>query len=99
MGLLCAASRQRERAPPRTIRQASLTPGVSPLVLERLDADPQRPHWRGEIDQLSVAVSDGLVSMLVFIGVGLRVAHRDVSPLHTVFAIGVTAIHTHSLAP
>jgi hypothetical protein len=91
MGLLCAASLQPGRAPPRTIRQASLTPGVSPLVLERLDADPQRPHWREEIDQLSVPERDGLVSMLLMIGLRRSVAQREFARLHGRLEIGRTA--------
>jgi len=91
MGLLCAAALQPGRAPPRTIRLASVTPGLSRLVLEGLDADPQRPHWREEINQLSESERDGLVSMLLMIALRRSVVQKEFDRLPGLLEMGRTA--------
>ena len=53
MGLLCAVTLQPHRAPPKAIKGTNASPGVSQMFLDKLDKDPQRPHWREEFDQLS----------------------------------------------
>jgi uncharacterized protein DUF6895 len=91
MGLLCAAALQPGRAPPRTIRLASVATGLSRLVLERLDADPQRPHWREEINQLSESERNGLVSMLLMIALRRSVVQKEFDRLPGLLEMGRAA--------
>ena len=91
MGLLCAVTLQPHRAPPKAIKGTNASPGVSQMFLDKLDKDPQRPHWREEFDQLSQPERDSLASMLLTIGLRRSVIQRDFGRLYELLQIGQMA--------
>ena len=88
MGLLCAVTLQPQRAPPKAIKGVNGASEISQVLLEKLDEDRHRPHWREEFDNLSQPERDSLASMLMTIGLRRSVVQRDFGRLHEFLQIG-----------
>jgi hypothetical protein len=86
MGLLCAACLQPGRIPPARLPISRTKRSTSSHILSWLDRDSRKPHWRGELDKLSVLERDALGGFLLNIALRRCVAARDFGSLHELLA-------------
>jgi hypothetical protein len=77
MGLICAASLQREHEPPAMLPSDNVSPGVAQRVLDLIDTDGRSPHWREEFRQLTDQETDALAEFLINVTLRRRFASRD----------------------
>lgn len=75
MGLLCAVSLQTGRTPPVGTSITISTRGSANQILQILDSDGQKPHWREEVESLSEPERDAISSLLLDIAI-LRAVNR-----------------------
>jgi hypothetical protein len=77
MGLLCAVALQPGRTPPTKISAPISNKGHANELLASLDMDNRNPHWRKELEQLSVAERDALTGFLLTIAIQRKVKERN----------------------
>jgi hypothetical protein len=75
MGLLCAVSLQAGRTPPAGASMTTSRQGSANQILQILDSDGQKPHWREEIKSLREQERDAISSLLLDIAI-LRAVNR-----------------------
>lgn len=88
MGLLCAATLRPGNAPPARISPARPGEGDSGTLLQLLDSDGRRGHWRETIDRLTAPERDAIAGLLFAIALRRRVSQRDFAGLRELLATG-----------
>lgn len=87
MGLLCAAALQTGAAPARIPNTANRADIHRP-ILDLLDADPRRRHWRQEFDRLAAPERNALARLLFAIALRRTAIQRNCAGLHELLATG-----------
>jgi hypothetical protein len=88
MGLLCAAALQTNTAPsPRNPYTTHGADDHAP-ILQLLDADPPRRHWREEFDRLAAPERNAIARLLFAIGLRRMAIQRDLARLRELLAMG-----------
>lgn len=82
MGLLCAVALQPGRTPPAALPTNCTTPGCADWLLQVIDADGKKTHWREEINILDRPERDALAGFLLNVAVRRRVRTRDFTGVH-----------------
>lgn len=82
MGLLCAVALQDGRTPPATLPTMGGFPGCSDWLLQVIDADGKKTHWREEINLLNQAERDALAGFLFNVAIRRKIAARDFLGVH-----------------
>jgi len=81
MGLLCAATAQTNKAPPKKISIRDARPGASRLILEMIDADTQyasgNSHWRNVLRNMKPVEQDALADFLLNIAIRRKIVTRE----------------------
>ncbi|HXB55394.1 MAG TPA: hypothetical protein VN461_11460 [Vicinamibacteria bacterium] len=88
MGLLCAAALQPGRTPPVEIPPGKLTADGTTKILQCLDADGHRTHWREEFDRLATPERNAIAGLLLAIALRRRASQRDFAGLREMLAMG-----------
>jgi hypothetical protein len=88
MGLLCAAALQPCKAPPVRLPAAQFGAGSSGPILQFLDADPRRAHWREEFEQLAAPERDAIAGLLFAVALRRRARQHDFAGLRELLAAG-----------
>jgi hypothetical protein len=89
MGLLCAAVLRSGTMPPLKIPPDKGAPGNANKILQFLDADGRRTHWRDELDQLRTSERDAIAGFLLAIALRRKASGRDFSAFHEVLVTGL----------
>ena len=82
MGLLSAAALQPGRTPPSEVARAVVAPGSATLILQLLETDSTRPHWRDELDLLDESQRDAVGSLLLNIALRRKIRAREFETVH-----------------
>jgi hypothetical protein len=87
MGLLCAAALQPGRTPPSKIPAGATAPGTANRILQFLDADSRRAHWRDELHRLTDPERDALAGFLLNVGLRRKISQREFGAVHKLLKI------------
>ena len=90
MGLLCAVSLQPGRTPPIEFSANNIARGRATPILQILDSDAQKSHWREELEILSEEGRDAVAGLLLDIALLRSVNRRDFRKVRELLAIGDT---------
>jgi hypothetical protein len=96
MGLLCAASLQPGRAPPRLIPTGKFPADSASQILHFVDSSVCNVHWREEFDRLLTRERDAIAGLLFTIALRRKVALRDFEGVRQVLATGYELGLAHS---
>jgi len=88
MGLLSAAALQTGMAPPAQIPDAAHGAGSHAPIIDLLDADPQRRHWREDFDLLTEPERDAIARLLFAIALRRMAMQRNFAGLRELLATG-----------
>ncbi len=83
MGLLCAAALRPGKAPPARIPVTRHEHGIE-LLLEFIDSDGRRPHWRADLSNLQPREREALAPMLQTIALRRAVERGNLEFVRTV---------------
>jgi hypothetical protein len=88
MGLLCAISLQPGRTPPVFMSSTASTRGASRLILQHLDSDGQKGHWREVLETLTDQAQDAVSGLLLDIAVLRAVKRHQLGKVRELLEIG-----------
>jgi len=88
MGLLCAVSLQSGRTPPVCISSSASTRGCSSVILQNLDSDGQKVHWREVLETLTDQEQDAITGFLLDIAVLRAVKQHQFGKVRELLEIG-----------
>jgi hypothetical protein len=82
MGLLCAVALQPDRTPPKALPTNRATRGCADWLLQLIDADGRKTHWREVVNLLNQAEREALAGFLSNVALIRRARARDFSGIH-----------------
>ncbi|HXJ95186.1 MAG TPA: hypothetical protein VMT20_20280 [Terriglobia bacterium] len=87
MGLLCAAALQPGRTPPLEISTRGVRNGSASAILQFLELDDRKAHWRVDFDRLKDRERDAIAGLLLNIALRRKAVQRDFGALHKLLEI------------
>ena len=88
MGLLCAASLQQGRAPPRTCVDPQAPGRSASALLPYLQGGERARHWQQEFDELAPGERDAVSGLLLSIALRRFVRRREFGRVRDLLALG-----------